>query len=176
MSDMPCAELKMHENDLYGAYVADSILNESPVGLVVALYEGAIDACVMARKHLESCDIPARTKAINKIINILTELMRALNDEKGGEVSKNLRRLYLYMQGRVLEAQTKKKAAPLAEVEKLMSTMLEGWKVAEAKLNPAASFSAAAHAAAAPSHHIEPATPQYDYGYNDVGASYGSYF
>jgi flagellar protein FliS len=167
----------MHENDPYKVYVADSILNESPVGLIVALYEGAIDASVTARKHLASGDIPARTKAINKLINILTELMRALDDEKGGEVSKNLRRLYLYMQGRAVEAQTRKAAKPLEEVERLMSTMLEGWKVAEAKLDPVANFNAAAQAAAVASRPMETGALPYDYGYGDSGGtSYGGYF
>jgi flagellar protein FliS len=162
----------MTQNDPYSAYLEETILNESPVGLIVALYEGAIDACIAARKHLASGDIPARTKAINKIVNIITELTRSLNDEKGGDVSKNLRSLYLYMQGRVLEAHTKKNPAPLAEVEKLLSTMLEGWKVADAKLDPASSLNSAV-----PVPQVEmPAHPQYDYGYADTAAGYGSYF
>jgi len=164
-------------HDPYKAYIDDSILNQSPVGLIVALYEGAIDASVAARRHLASGDIPARTKAINKIVNILTELMRALDDEKGGEFSKNMRRLYLYIQGRVLEAQTKKKAAPLEEVERLMSTMLEGWKVAEQKLDPAASFKASSNALASLNLPLETEThSQYDYGYGDSRSPYSSYF
>jgi flagellar protein FliS len=162
--------------DPYKAYIDDSILNQSPVGLIVALYEGAIDASVTARKHLASGDIPARTKCINKVINILTELMRALDDEKGGEFSKNMRRLYLYMQGRVLEAQTKKKAAPLQEVEKLLGTMLEGWKVAQVKLDPAASLNAAFHSMPVYDLPLEAATSQHEYGYGDSSSPYNSYF
>jgi len=147
------------------------------VGLVVAVYEGAIGTAVAARKHLASGDIPARTKAINKIFNILTELIRALDDEKGGQISKNLRRLYLYMQGRVLQAQTKKKAAPLEEFERLMSTVLEGWKVAEQKLDPAASFNATSHAIASLHLPLETSTlAQHDYGYGDLRSPYSSYF
>jgi flagellar protein FliS len=164
-------------HDPYKAYIDDSILNESPVGLIVALYEGAIDASVAARRHLTSGDIAARTKSINKIVNILTELMRALDDEKGGEFSKNMRRLYLYMQGRVLEAQTKKKAAPLQEVERLMGTILEAWKVAKQKLDPAASFNATSHAIAALNLPLETNTlARHDYGYGDSGSPYSSYF
>ncbi len=164
-------------HDPYKVYIDESILNESPVGLIVALYEGAIEASVAARKHLAAGDIMARTKAINKIVNILSELMRVLDDEKGGEFSKNLRRLYLYMQGRVLEAQMKRKAAPLQEFERLMSTVLEGWKVAERKLDPAASFNATSHALASWNLPLETSTlSQHDHGYADSASPYSSYF
>jgi flagellar protein FliS len=122
----------------YKAYADESILNTSPLGLVVALYEGAIDASVTARKCLENNDIPARTKAVNKIVSILTELLMKLDDEKGGEISQNLRRLYIYIQGRVIEAHVRKSAKPLEEVERLLFTVLDGWKQAHAIQNSAA--------------------------------------
>ncbi len=127
----------MTESNPYKVYADERILNASPIGLIVALYEGAIETSVLARKHLASGDIPARTKAITKLNNILNELMRALNDEKGGEISSNLRRLYLYMQSRAVDAHTKKRPEPLQEVERLLSTMLEGWRAAETNVGGA---------------------------------------
>lgn len=136
---IPCdkdfAEKMMIETNPYRAYTDDSILNSDPIGLVIALYEGAIESSAAARNFLACKDIPSRTKAINKIIGILTELMRSLDDEKGGEISRNLRQLYVYIQGRVTEAHFRQDAAPLLEVEKLFSTMLEGWKGAKANDN-----------------------------------------
>ena len=135
----------------YKVYADETILNTSPLGLVVALYEGAIDASVTARKCLEANDIPGRTKAINKMVSILTELLMNLDDEKGGEISQNLRRLYIYIQGRVIEAHLRKTAAPLEEVEKLLFTVLDGWKQANAMQNPNFNaVTASAVAAAAP--------------------------
>jgi flagellar protein FliS len=136
----------MSDINPYQEYTNDSILNSNPLGLVVALYEAAIEASVNARKCLSHGDIPGRTKYIKKIINILTELITSLNDEKGGEVSANLRRLYAYIQGRVLDAHLRQRAAPLEEAERLFSTMLEGWKGASAKLTSEANGNAAAAA------------------------------
>jgi flagellar protein FliS len=66
--------------------------------------------------------------------------MASLDHEKGGEVSQNLKRLYSYMQGRLLEAHAKKAEEPIAEVEQLLSTLLEGWQgVAELKQAESAS-------------------------------------
>jgi flagellar protein FliS len=126
----------MTDTNPYKVYADETILNTSPLGLVVALYEGAIDASVTARKCLEMNDIPGRTKAINKIVSILTELLIKLDDEKGGEISQNLRRLYIYIQGRVIEAHLHKAVAPLQEVEKLLLTVLDGWKQANAMQDP----------------------------------------
>ena len=132
----------MTETNPYNAYTEDAILNSGGVGLVVALYEGAIESCIVARNCLASRDIPGRTKAINRIINILTELLRTLNDEKGGEISHNLRRLYVYIQGRVTEAHMHQQASPLEEVERLLSTLLEGWRGAKTSCNAVSSVSA----------------------------------
>jgi flagellar protein FliS len=153
----------------YQAYAEDSILHASPLGLVVALYEGAIESSVTARKCLTDRDIPGRSKAINKIIGILTELLVALNDEKGGEVSKNLRRLYAYIQSRVIEAHQQQNAAPLEEVEKLLSTVLGGWKEAQS------TFSTAPTQHAAPSLASRPAAQRYDDSDADVATPYGNY-
>ena len=160
----------MTETHPYSAYNNDSILASSPLELVVALYEGAIQASINARQYLAAGDIPARTKAINKIVNILTELMLRLNDEKGGEISLNLRQLYIYIQGRVLEAHVKKTPAPLEEAEKLLTTMLDGWKQASkggagvAAVNTSASSVAESHPAA------------HDHISHDAGSPYGDYF
>jgi flagellar protein FliS len=169
--DIGFAERRMSDTNPYKAYVDDTILNESPVGLVVALYQGAIESSAIARKFMASGDIPARTKAINKTINIITELLRSLNDEKGAEVSANLRQLYVYMQRRVIEAHTKKQQAPLEEVERLLGTILEGWKVANQKLSVSPASDVAMVQPEANS-----AATQDKYGYADPELPYGGFF
>ncbi len=106
------------------------MLSNNSLELVVALYEGALNAGRSARLCLAGGDIWGRTKAINKAIAILTELMVSLNHEKGGELAGNLKRLYSYMQCRLIEAHTRKMAAPIEEVEGLLTTLLDGWKQA----------------------------------------------
>lgn len=161
----------MSEMNPYQAYTEDAILNSGPIGLVVALYEGAIDSCAMARKCLASRDIPGRTKAINRVVNILTELLRTLNDEQGGEISLNLRRLYAYIQSRVTDAHIRQDASPLEEVEKLLSTMLEGWRGARTSYNSAAP--AAVTSTAAPVHQVAAFDNEADY--TAMVPAYGGY-
>jgi flagellar protein FliS len=119
--------------DLYQAYVDNGVVGSDPLQLVVAMYETAILRTREARMCLESGDVWGRARSISKAVNILTELISSLNPEVGGDIGRNLDRLYHYMQRRLQEAHVTKKAEPLLEVEKLLTQLLEAWyKVAEA--------------------------------------------
>jgi flagellar protein FliS len=117
----------------YQAYTDGSIFSDNPLNLVVALYEGAITATRQAEAALQARDIWGRSKAINKAIAILTELLVSLDHERGGEISQNLKKLYDYMQVRLLEAHARQKAEPIVEVAGLLSTLLDGWRQAGLK-------------------------------------------
>jgi len=115
----------------YAAYSESSLVGASPLQLVTRSYEGAIDAVQQARQCFASGDIMGRSKAITKAVSILTELMISLDHQKGGEISMNLKRLYSYMQQRLLLAHAQKTVEPAVEVEGLLSSLLEAWKAVE---------------------------------------------
>jgi flagellar protein FliS len=119
----------------YQAYTEGRVFSDQPLRLVVALYEGALDATRQAVACLQARDIWGRGKAINKGIAIFSELLISLDEQKGGEIAGNLKRLYLYMQRRLIEAHSRQAAPPLLEVEKLLETMLEGWREAASNGN-----------------------------------------
>ena len=119
--------------DPYRAYEESSVAGSNPVNLVVALYEGALASVAAAKACLQSGDILTRGKAITKAVNIVSELLASLDHEKGGEVSANLYRIYLYIHKRLLEAHGQQRREPLDEVESLLSTLLPGWKTVAAE-------------------------------------------
>jgi flagellar protein FliS len=122
----------MFQDDPYHAYLDNNVATGNPVGLVTALYEGAIKAVQAARHCLETGDIWGRSKAISKAVDILTELVLSLNHEKGGDLSARLKDLYCYMQQRLLGAHARQEDEPMAEVVGLLTNLLDGWyKVAE---------------------------------------------
>ena len=114
----------------YQAYTEGKVFSENPINLVVALYQGALDSVRQAERYIGSGDIVGRSKAINKALGIITELLISLDHAKGGEISQNLKRLYSYMQVRLLDAHASQKAEPISEVAKLLSVLLEGWEAA----------------------------------------------
>jgi flagellar secretion chaperone FliS len=114
--------------NIHGQYLEAEVLGADPVKLAAMLYRGALEAVQAARRHLRSGDIRERSRRISQAYEILHELLRALNHEAGGEISRNLAELYLYMQNRVLEANARQTDPPLAEVESLLQTLMEAWK------------------------------------------------
>jgi flagellar protein FliS len=110
-------------------YLETEVLSADPVTLVCMLYRGAIEATAAARRHLQAGQIQDRSRQILRALAILRELSRSL-DPKYEEISRPLRDLYSYMQTQLLAANSKQIDPPLAEVEQLLSTLLEAWKTA----------------------------------------------
>jgi flagellar protein FliS len=115
----------------YEAYEQGSLMSQSPMQLIVALYEAGISAVQGAKRCLEARDIMGRTKAITKAVKVIGELQISLNHDKPEtkEMSAQLGQLYGYMTQRLQEAHLKQIAEPLVEVEGLLRTMVEGWYV-----------------------------------------------
>ena len=109
-------------------YAQSSLLEASPLQLVIALYEGAISATEQAKAALASGEDLVRSRSITKGVSILAELLCSLDHEKGGEISANLKRLYSYMQQRLLLAHATKAVEPMNEVVGLLSTLLDSWR------------------------------------------------
>lgn len=114
-------------NPVSNPYLETEVLNAHPVKLVQMLYRGAIDAVVAARRYVVERKIRERSDSITRAMEIINQLMFTLDHAAGGEISRNLGGLYAYLQSRLLEANAQQTEPPLAEVETLLSTLLEGW-------------------------------------------------
>ncbi len=115
------------EISVRNSYLESKILSADAVELVQILYQSALEAIENARRSLKQGEIAARSKQIGKACAILTELTVSLDHNAGGDLSRTLSDLYDYMQRRMLEANFKQTEPPLAEVSKLLATLLEGW-------------------------------------------------
>jgi flagellar protein FliS len=109
------------------AYLESQILTADPLELVRLLYRAARDAMRRASLHLAAGRIAERSREISKAHAILVQLCGSLDHARGGTLSRSLAELYDYMQRRLLEANVRQAAAPLAEAENLLGTLLEGW-------------------------------------------------
>lgn len=162
----------MFQDDPYKAYLDNNVATGNPVGLVTALYEGAIKAIQQARHCLETNDIWGRSKAISKAVDILTELVLSLDHDKGGDLSTRLKNLYCYMQQRLLSAHASQEDEPMAEVIGLLSNLLDGWYKVADKL--AQESNETARGRAEPSRDEGSDTPAMPYGYDFAPVGAGS--
>ena len=116
----------------YAAYLEASLLTAEPIELVRILYRTALENVRNAQTHLAEGDIPARSKAVAKCIDILHELSFSLRHENEPKLARNLVELYDYMQRQLLVANLGQSGEPLKEVETLLTTMSEAWD----RINP----------------------------------------
>jgi flagellar protein FliS len=101
--------------------------SSSPVELVVMLYDGAIRFVLEARDAMARRDVPARTAAVSRALAIVAELQNTLNVKEGGEVARELDRLYAYISARLLDVTSTADDGAAEEIHKLLRTLREGW-------------------------------------------------
>ncbi len=112
----------------YQNYMEDEVLTAGPLRLIQLLYRGALDSITAARRCLKLGDIRGRSRAISKAMAVVTELSLSLDHTVGGDVSRNLAELYAYCQNLLIQANVKQFDPPLAEAERLLTTLLEAWQ------------------------------------------------
>ena len=103
------------------------VAGAEPVRLIVMLYDGAIDSLTQALAHFQSADMAARQKAITRAVRIVDEGLSGCLDERGGDITRQLRELYGYMTRRMLSASLAIDPAPIEEVRKLLKELRGAW-------------------------------------------------
>lgn len=97
--------------------------------LIAMLYDGSIKFMKLAIKEIEANNNEAKGRYINKAQDIITELNAVLDIDAGGTIASNLRKLYLYMNKRLSEANIARDPKIIREVIELMEELNKGWKV-----------------------------------------------
>jgi flagellar protein FliS len=109
-------------------YQRTGIGTQSKGRLIVMLYDGAIKFMKLAIKELEAGNYAAKGQYISRAQDIINELNAVLNMDAGGEIARNLRRLYLFMNRRLSEANTKRDPQMIRDVITLMEELNQSWK------------------------------------------------
>jgi flagellar protein FliS len=110
------------------AYQDSAVTTQSRGRLIVLLYEGAIKFMKLAIRETEANNYEAKGRYISKAQDIINELNAVLDMDAGGAVASNLRKLYLFMNKRLCEANIKRDPQMIREVIGLMEELNESWK------------------------------------------------
>ena len=108
-----------------------SVQGATPLGLVVMLYDGAIAALRRAAAAIEARDIQKKCTQLNRALAIIAQLEGTLNFERGGDVARTLKYLYVYSRGQVLKANLDNSAEILRSLIEKISTVREAWNEAD---------------------------------------------
>ena len=124
----------MRHNTPYGAgaYAAigieTGVAAADPLGLVIMLYDGAIQAILHAEGRLAARDVEGRGRFTSKAIDIVKQgLSASLDTRAGGELAQSLDSLYDYMIRRLFEANRDSSVAAFGEVKTLLSELRGAW-------------------------------------------------
>lgn len=117
-----------YAGDPRSAYQRARVLSATPVGLVVLLYERLLADLKGAAIAMRAGDIPTKASRVQNATDILFELLGALDEEAGGEVSQRLSALYQYMIARIGEASRTMDAAILDELMDHVSALASAWR------------------------------------------------
>ena len=83
---------------------------------------------------IEQKNIADRGYNIGRAYDIILELNNTLDHKVGGDISKNLEQLYMFVTEKLTEANIKAKREPLDDAIKIVETLYDGWKQAIEKL------------------------------------------
>ena len=111
-----------------GAYQQTAIGTQSKGRLIVMLYDGAIKFMKLAIREMEAGNYAAKGRYINRAQDIINELNAVLDTDSGGDISQNLRKLYLFMNRRLSEANAKRDPQMIREVITLMEELNQSWR------------------------------------------------
>lgn len=115
-------------NNPYQSYQKNAVTTASAADLTLMLYNAGIKFLHLAKKAIEDNQIQERNTNIQKVQNIIKELMSTLNMDV--PISSNLLQLYDYMNTRLMEANIKNDLEVLEEVEELLTDLRNTWKQA----------------------------------------------
>ena len=102
-------------------------VNTSPLQLVVMCYDGMLRFMRKAKDAIEAKDIEKKVKFINKTIAIVDELQNSLDFVRGGEVARNLDRVYDYVNNELMQVGVKNDTAILDHLVKLIADLRGAW-------------------------------------------------
>jgi flagellar secretion chaperone FliS len=110
------------------------VADASPARLVQIVYEHILSNLATAqgcmariRNNMPLKEVKAKCKAMSKASQLIGHLDATLDMQKGGQISANLHNLYLYMLGKLLEANANNDDKIVAEVANLVRTIKKGW-------------------------------------------------
>jgi flagellar protein FliS len=121
------------------AYRQAAFETAPPIKIVTLLYEGAIRFLDRARGADSSEQAGAFTQNCSRADAIVNELRASLDHEQGNPTSRDLERLYLFVQERIAQGVLERRREPLEAARRVMATLHEGWSKLDLQSAPARS-------------------------------------
>lgn len=112
----------------FQTYQKTDILTADPKRLVLMCYEGVIQNLNMAKQSYLKRDFESKGRAVQKSLDIMNALREALNFERGGDIAKNLDRIYTFAISYILKADLKRNIHAFDEIIIIFRELKSAWE------------------------------------------------
>lgn len=109
------------------AYRKNATLSASPVQLVIMLYDGALRFMEEGKRAMVAKDYETQNTKLQKAQKIVIELTSSLDFARGGDISKNLFNLYMFVIDEMVAGNIEDNPSRIDNAMKTMSDLREGW-------------------------------------------------
>ncbi len=100
----------------------------SPISLVIMLYDRAIILLNKAKNEISEKQYEEKTKTLDKVSDIVMELLSTLDRDKGGEIASSLANLYNFVLREITNANQKLNTKSCDNAIKILSELRESWE------------------------------------------------
>ena len=104
------------------------VTEADPHQLVQMLLDGALGKVAVAKGLIARSETAKKGEVIGQAISIVGGLRASLDLSAGGEIAANLNDLYLYIEGRLLEANMNNDVNALDEITSLLREVKSAWE------------------------------------------------
>ena len=124
----------MVQTEALNIYQRTAIETADPLQLILLCYQAAIDDLKQAKDLHERREMNEAYRKIRRVQDIITELLVGLDYERGGDIARNLNRLYNFILRRLIGINSRENASIYEHLVKILSELGDGWE--GIKLNP----------------------------------------
>ena len=109
------------------AYRHADTMGKSQIDLILMVYDGAIKALRDATNHYSKDENDAGYEQLQHAKRFVTHLYTTLDMSKGGEVAKNLSKMYVWVISQLFVVEASKDVDELGSVTKVMENLRFAW-------------------------------------------------
>ncbi len=121
-------------NHASNVYHKTAIETADPLQLIILCYDEAIIDLNNAKELHEKKEMDDAYRKIRHVQDIITELLVGLDYERGGDIARNLSRLYNFVLRQLIGINSRRDTAVYGHLVKILSELKDGWEAM--RLNP----------------------------------------
>ena len=118
----------MVQTEASNMYQRTAIETADPLRLILLCYQAAIDDLKQAKELHENGEMNEAYRKIRHVQDIITELLVGLDYERGGDIARNLNRLYNFILRRLIGINSREDASIYEHLVEILSELRDGWE------------------------------------------------